>query len=78
MTQRCCITKAHLSMGDSLQSWEPGAHYRKLNRLESVLPKWLSWSKPLPGSSAAFCFFQAAGLASESPLQFGLSKRDSQ
>lgn len=35
---------------DSSQSWEPEAHCRELNRLESVLPTCLSWSKPLPGS----------------------------
>ena len=48
-----CITKAHPSMGDSSQSWEPGAHCtacRQLNRLESVLSRCLSWSKLLPDS----------------------------
>ena len=35
--------------------WEPGAHctaWRQLSRLERVLPKGLSWTKLLPGSSA--------------------------
>ena len=39
-------------MDDSSQSWEPGAYCtacRQLNRLESILSKWL-WSKCLPGS----------------------------
>ena len=60
-----CITKAHTSTGANLQSWESGAHHtacRQLNRLESVLSRFFSWSKPLPGSLAAFCFFQTAGL----------------
>lgn len=38
----------------------------------------LSWSKLLPDSSAGFCFFQAAGLVSESSLQLGRSGSDSQ
>lgn len=53
-------------MGDSSQSSEPRVHgtaFRQLIRLESDLSKWL-WSKPLPGSSASFCFFRAAGLVS--------------
>ena len=36
-----CITKAHPSMGDSSQSWEPGAHCtacRQPHRLGSVFP----------------------------------------
>lgn len=52
-------------MGDSSQIWEPGAGCtacRQLSRLERALPRCLSCSKPLPGSLAAFCFFQAAGL----------------
>lgn len=45
--------------------WEPGAYCtgcRQLNRMESVLSWWLSWSEPLPGTKAALCFFQAARL----------------
>ena len=60
-----CIFKALPSTGDSSQSWEPKAYcraHRQLNRLGSTLSRCLSWSKPLPGSLAGFCFFHAAGL----------------
>lgn len=43
----------------------------------SVLSRRLGWSKPHPGDSTGFCFFQAACLVCESSLQFGLSERDS-
>lgn len=46
--------------GDSSQSWEPGAHYTalgKLDRPEGVLPRHLSWFEPLRGSSAGLCLF---------------------
>lgn len=62
------ITGAHLSMGGSSQARNLGAvctAFRQLDRLESVLPRCLGSSKPPPGSVS---FFQAAGLASESPL----------
>jgi len=48
-------------------TWEPRLHCtacRKLNRLENILSRRLSWSKPLPGSSTGFCFFPAVGLVS--------------
>lgn len=48
------ITKAHPNTGDSSQSRKPEAHCTTcshLDRLESVLSKWLSWSEPLLGSS---------------------------
>lgn len=40
-------------MGDNSQSLEPGAHYivyRKLNQLENVLARCLSWFKPFSRS----------------------------
>ena len=43
-------------MGDSSQSWEPGAHRTalgKLDSLEGVLSRHLSWFEPLRGSSAS-------------------------
>ena len=65
-----CITKVHPSTSDSSQSWEPGVHCtacRQLHRLDKILSRWcLSWSDSLSSSSVAFCFLQAAGLASES------------
>ena len=57
------LPKSTPAWGDSSQSWEPGAHSttcRQLNRLESVLSRYPKWKKSLPGSAAAFCFFQAA------------------
>lgn len=51
--QKSCITKAHSSMGDSSQSWGPGAlctAYWQLNR-----------SLSLPRSSVGFNFFHAVG-----------------
>lgn len=63
------ITKAHPSMVDSLQSWKSGTHCTASGQfitLERVLPKWLSWSKPLRNSSVGFCFFEVADLVSES------------
>lgn len=51
------------------KSCEPGAHYTLSWRLSS--------SKPLPGNLTGSCFFQAAGLVSESSLQLDLSERDS-
>lgn len=53
MIKDSCITKANDSLGDSSQVRKPGAHptaCRQLKRLESVLPRCLSWSKHLPGS----------------------------
>jgi hypothetical protein len=41
-------------------------------------PGCLNGSKPLQGSSAGFCFFQADGLVSEFSLQLGWSESDSQ
>lgn len=64
-----CITKFYPSMGGSSQSRKPGAGctaHRQHHRLESVLSRCPSWSKPLLGSSAHFCCSQAAGLVSES------------
>ena len=62
--------------------WKPEAHCtacRQLNCLESVLSRCLSWSKPLPGNSDSFSFFQTSGLVSGSlQLSFLLSKGDSQ
>lgn len=55
-----CNTKGYPSTGNSLQSWEPGASCtacRHLNRLESVLPRWLSWSKSLPDSWSGLKIF---------------------
>lgn len=49
-----------------------GVHFtvcRKLNRLEIVLSKILSWSKPLPGILVCLYFFQSAWLVSAT---FGL------
>ena len=49
-----CISKAHPSMDDSSQSWEPGAHcaaFKHLTRLESILPSQ---------ASGALTLFQAA------------------
>ena len=60
-----CILKAYPSMGDSSQSWGPGAHCaarRHLNRFQSVLSTQ-PCSKPLRGSSGAFCFFQSLQLS---------------
>lgn len=40
-----CLTKAHQSMGDSSQSWDPGAHCtacRQLKRLDRVLFRYVS------------------------------------
>lgn len=65
------FTKFHPCLGDSSPNWDPGAHQtdcRKLNRLESILSRHLSWSKPLLGSSGGSCLFQAAGLVWESSL----------
>lgn len=59
------ITKAYHNVGDSSQSCEPGTLCTTcwhLNRLESIYSRCQNRSKPLPGSPAAFCFFQAAGL----------------
>ena len=61
---QCClrcgrVTKAHHSIGDDLQSWEPGAHYtvcRQLNQLGIVLARCLSWSKPFPGNTGLSAF----------------------
>lgn len=58
--QRCLkdsySTKAHPSMGDNSQSWEPGAHCtacRQTKRWASILvTRCLSWCKPFPGSLA--------------------------
>ena len=70
----CCISKTHSSTAHT-QSWERGAGCtacRQLNRLESVLSRFLSWSEPLlPGIWAGVFFFQAAGLVWESSLQLG-------
>ena len=56
-------------MGDSSQTWEPGAHCtacRQLNRLESVLFRCTSQQpEHLPGSSADLCFFWVTGLVWE-------------
>ena len=38
----------------------------------------LSWSKPIPGSSKGFCFFQAASLVSTRSVQRGFSESDAQ
>ena len=65
--------------GTAHKSWEPGVHctiYRQLNRLESVLSKWLHCSEALPSSSGGLCFFQATWWVSNSPLQLGSFKRD--
>lgn len=37
---------------------------RQLNMLDSVLSRCLSWSQPLPGCLASFCFFQTVSLVS--------------
>jgi hypothetical protein len=53
------------------QNWESGAHctaYRQVNRLESGLPQWFSWSEPLPVSSVGLCFLQVAWLVTLSSL----------
>lgn len=56
-------------MGDSSHTWGPDwAQGTACMDLESVLFGCHSWSKPLPGSSAGFSIFQAAGL--ELSLQF--------
>jgi hypothetical protein len=68
-TKESCITMAHSSMGDSSQ--ELGS---RSTPVKNILSKWL-WFKPLPGSSAGFCFPQAVALVSESSLQLGLSQR---
>ena len=49
-----------------LGTWSNYAAYRQLRGLKSVLSKWTSSSKLLPGSLAGFCIFQASGLVSES------------
>lgn len=57
MTQRQLHGQTHSSMGDSSQSWEPGAHCtacRQLSRSKSVLSGFFGWSKPLPGSLFLF------------------------
>lgn len=49
------------SIDGSPQSWEFRALFtacRQLSRLESVCSRCISWSKPLPGSVAGFCFFR--------------------
>lgn len=69
------ITKTHSSMGDSLKNprnWSILHSLQSVQQGKSVLSKWLSWSKPLPDSSAGFCFFQAPRLVSESSLQLCL------
>jgi hypothetical protein len=61
----------------SSQGWEAGAH--SLQAAQQVgWSSGLSGSQCLPGSSAELCFFQAAGLISEQPLQPALSVKDSQ
>jgi hypothetical protein len=57
-----CITKAHPSMGDSSQSWEPGAHSTACRKLNG-------WRVPFPGASVGLNFFQAALLALASSRQ---------
>lgn len=64
------MTQRQLHSHSAPPEW--GTACRQLNRLKSVLPRCLSWSKPLPGSSAGVCFFQGAGLVSGSSLQLGL------
>ena len=53
-------TAASPQHGDSSKRWEPGAHCTacmQLNRLESVLSRCFSLSKPLPGSLAGLNLF---------------------
>lgn len=60
--------------------WESGAHstaYRCVNGVGSVPSKCLSCSKPLPGKSAHFYFFQEVGLVF-SAVYLWSSKRNSQ
>lgn len=67
------LAKEQLSTAVTSPNWKPAAcclARRQLNRLKSVLAKWLSWSKPLPGSLVGFCFFSEAAPVSESSLQF--------
>lgn len=70
-----CITKAPASMGDSSQSTdlEHTAQPVLAQKVGERPLMCLNWSKPLPGNSAGFCFFQEAGLDSESCLQLGSS-----
>lgn len=64
------------SLGGSLQSLETCSTLHSLQAAQQTrecLSKGLSWSKPLPGSSAGFGFFPEATLVSES-LQLGSSE----
>ena len=44
--------------GWQLTNWSTLHTLQELNRLEMVLSWCLSWSKPLVGTSAGFCFFR--------------------
>lgn len=59
-----CITKVHLSTSDNSQkpgSWNILQNQETSQKAKSFIFMWLSWSKPLQGSLAVLCFFQAAG-----------------
>lgn len=68
--QKCLkdsITKAHPIISGSSQklgAWIILHSFRLFNRLDSVLSKWLGWSKPLLAIFIGFCFFQAASQSS--------------
>ena len=68
--QRQLHHQAHPSMGDSSQSWE---HWSTLHSQQAGCRVYLSWSKPLPGSSSGFWFCQAAGVVAPELVWQGLS-----
>lgn len=65
-----CITKAHPSMGDSSQGWDPRAYCT----LAVSLP---DWRLSLPGTSIGFSLFQAARLVSAFRLLWVICRCDS-
>lgn len=57
-----------------IPTWMTAHKSWKLNRLESVITRYLSWCKALLGSSVNHCFLEAADWISESCLHPDLSE----